>query len=360
MGSFAKFRNINRDTMDKSRRLALNEKPVIGITIGDINGIGPEVIIKALADNRMLKLCTPVIYGSTRVLAYYKKQFQIDEFNYSHIKSHENIFFKKINVINCWDDLVEINVGSVTPEAGRCAFLALERACDDLKSGYLDALVTGPINKHNIQNDQFAFAGHTEYLTNYFGAKDSLMFLVSEDIRVGVATGHIPLQDVPKSITSELIIEKVKLMASSLRNDFGILKPKIAILGLNPHAGEEGLLGKEEIEVIKPAIQKCKEEGLLVFGPFPSDGFFGTGHFKKVDGILAMYHDQGLIPFKTLAFDSGINFTAGLPIVRTSPDHGTAYDIAGKNVADEKSMREAIFLACDIVQARSTVGAQAS
>lgn len=346
--------------MDKSTRLALNEKPVIGITIGDVNGIGPEVIIKALSDARMLKLCTPVIYGTTRVLAYYKKQLQIDEFNYSQIKSHENILFKKINVINCWEDVVEIQTGAVTPEAGKCAFLALERACDDLKNGYLDALVTGPINKHNIQNEQFAFAGHTEYLTNYFGAKDSLMFLVSEDLRVGVVTGHIPLQEVSKRITGDLIIDKVKLMASSLKNDFGILKPKIAVLGLNPHAGEEGLLGQEEIDIIKPAMEKCKEDGLLVFGPFPSDGFFGTGHFKKVDGVLAMYHDQGLIPFKTLAFDSGINFTAGLPVVRTSPDHGTAYDIAGKNMADEKSMREAIFLACDIVQARSGSGALAS
>lgn len=346
--------------MDKSKRLALNEKPVIGITLGDINGIGSEVIIKALADTRMLKLCTPVIYGHSKVLAYYKKQLQIEEFNYSHIKNHENIFFKKINVINCWDDVFEIKTGSVTPEAGKCAFLALEKACDDLKNGYLDALVTGPINKHNIQNEQFTFAGHTEYLTNYFGAKDSLMFLVGEDLRVGVATGHIPLLDVPKAITSNLIVEKVKLMASSLKNDFGILKPKIAVLGLNPHAGEEGLLGQEEIEVIRPAIQQCKEDGLLVFGPYPSDGFFGTGHFKKVDGILAMYHDQGLIPFKTLAFDSGINFTAGLPVIRTSPDHGTAYDIAGKNLADEKSMREAIFLACDIVQARSSATNSAS
>ena len=346
--------------MDKSKRLALNEKPVIGITLGDINGIGSEVIIKALADTRMLKLCTPVIYGHSKVLAYYKKQLQIEEFNYSHIKNHENIFFKKINVINCWEDVFEIKTGSVTPEAGKCAFLALEKACDDLKNGYLDALVTGPINKHNIQNEQFTFAGHTEYLTNYFGAKDSLMFLVGEDLRVGVATGHIPLLDVPKAITSNLIVEKVKLMASSLKNDFGILKPKIAVLGLNPHAGEEGLLGQEEIEVIRPAIQQCKEDGLLVFGPYPSDGFFGTGHFKKMDGILAMYHDQGLIPFKTLAFDSGINFTAGLPVIRTSPDHGTAYDIAGKNLADEKSMREAIFLACDIVQARSSATNSAS
>lgn len=340
--------------MDKSRRMALGEKPVIGITVGDINGIGPEVIMKSLADARMLKLCTPVIYATTKVLAYYKKALQLEEFNYSQAKSHEHFLSKRINVVNCWEEMVEINVGQVTNEAGKSAYLALERACEDLKNGYLDAVVTGPINKHNIQNENFHFAGHTEYLTQYFGAKDSLMFLVSENIRVGVATGHIPLQDISKSITSDLIINKIKIMATALKQDFGILKPKIAVLGLNPHAGEAGLLGNEEIDIIKPALEKCKNEGILVFGPYPADGFFGTGTYYKADGVLAMYHDQGLIPFKTLAFDSGVNFTAGLPVVRTSPDHGTAYDIAGKNIASEKSMREAIFMACDIVNNRNS------
>lgn len=335
--------------------MALDAKPVIGITIGDINGIGPEVIIKSLADARILKFCTPVIYASTKVLAYYKKALQIEDFSYSQAKSHEHFIPKRINVVNCWEEMVEINIGEVTNQAGQSAYMALEKACGDLKNGYLDAIVTGPINKHNIQNEHFRFAGHTEYFTQYFGAKDSLMFLVSENIRVGVVTGHIPLQDVSKNITSDLIIEKIKIMATSLKQDFGILKPKIAVLGLNPHAGEEGLLGQEEIDIIRPALEKCKSEGMLVFGPYPADGFFGTGHYHKVDAVLAMYHDQGLTPFKTLAFDSGINFTAGLSVVRTSPDHGTAYDIAGKNIASEKSMREAIFLACDIVTNRNTI-----
>lgn len=338
--------------MDKTTRVANDEKPVIGITVGDINGIGPEVIIKTFADNRMLRICTPVIYGSTKVLAYYKKALQIEDFNYSQSKEAEHFHSKRINVVNCWGDMVEINTGAVTPEAGSSAFAALEKACQDLKSGHLDGIVTAPINKHNIQNDNFRFAGHTEYLTQHFGSNDSLMFLVSEGLRVGVVTGHIPLQDVSKSITTELIISKIKLMNASLKSDFGIQKPRIAVLGLNPHAGEEGLLGQEENTIIKPAIEACKSKGMLVFGPYPADGFFGTSHYKKVDGILAMYHDQGLIPFKTLAFDSGINFTAGLPVVRTSPDHGTAYDIAGKNLASENSMREAVYLACDIIRNR--------
>ena len=341
--------------MDKSAKVQLDDKPVIGITIGDINGIGPEVIIKCLSDNRMLKICTPVIYGSTKVLAYYKKALQVEDFNYSQAKAQEHIHPRKINVVNCWEDIVEINTGSVTPEAGKSAFQAIERACKDLETGIIDAVVTAPINKHNIQSENFRFPGHTEYFTTYFGAKDSLMFLVSENLRVGVVTGHIPVHEISATITTELIIKKINIMARTLKSDFGILKPKIAVLGLNPHAGEEGLLGQEEIDIIKPAIEKCKEKGQLVFGPYPADGFFGTGQYTKADGILAMYHDQGLIPFKTLAFDSGINFTAGLSVVRTSPDHGTAYDIAGKNLASENSMREAVFLACDIVKNRQSM-----
>lgn len=339
--------------MDKSARSANNEKPIIGITIGDINGIGPEVIIKSLADTRILKICTPVIYGSTKVLAYYKKAIKAEDFNYSQARAQDQFHPKRINVVNCWEEMVEIDTGTVTQAAGKSAFLALETACHDLKQGHLDAIVTAPINKHNIQNESFRFAGHTEYLTQYFEAKDSLMFLVSENLRVGVVTGHIPLQEVSQKINSDLIVKKLKIMAASLRLDFGIQKPKIAVLGLNPHAGEEGLLGKEEADIIKPAIERCKNNGMLVFGPYPSDGFFGTSQYKKVDAVLAMYHDQGLIPFKTLAFDSGVNFTAGLSAVRTSPDHGTAYDIAGKNIASEKSMREAIFLACDVVKNRN-------
>lgn len=338
--------------MEKAAKVPNDDKPVVGITVGDINGIGPEVIIKTFADSRMLRICTPVIYGSTKVLAYYKKALQIEDFNYSQAKEPEHFHHKKINVVNCWGDMVEINTGAVTAEAGSSAFAALEKACQHLKGGHLDGIITAPINKNNIQNENFRFAGHTEYLTQYFESKDSLMFLVSEDLRVGVATGHIPLQDVSKTITTELLISKLKLMHASLKTDFGILKPKIAVLGLNPHAGEEGLLGQEENAIIKPAIEACKNKGLLVYGPYPADGFFGTSQYKKVDGILAMYHDQGLVPFKTLAFDSGINFTAGLSIVRTSPDHGTAYDIAGKNIASENSMREAVYLACDIIKNR--------
>lgn len=328
------------------------QRPVIGITVGDINGIGPEIIIKSLSDPRILKLFTPVIYGSSKVLAYYKKAIKAEEFNYTQIKSPDQILHRKINVVNCWDDLVEINVGAVTKEAGTSAFLALEKACLDLKNGHLHAIVTAPINKNNIQNENFQFPGHTEYLTQYFGTKESLMFLVSEDLRVGVVTGHIPLQEVASKLSTDTIVQKIKIMHQSLRLDFGIQKPKIAVLGLNPHAGEEGLLGKEESDIIKPALDACKEKGMLVYGPFASDGFFGTSQYKKVDAVLAMYHDQGLIPFKTLAFESGVNFTAGLPVIRTSPDHGTAYNIAGKNLASENSMREAIFLAVDIIKNR--------
>lgn len=300
----------------------------------------------------MLNFITPVIYGSTKTLSYYRKALQLDEFNYSQAKDSGSFHHKKVNVVNCWDDMVEINTGSVTPEAGRASFLALEKATEDLKSGMIDAVVTAPINKNNIQSEDFKFAGHTEYFTQKFDCKDSLMFLTSTDLRIGVVTGHIPIQAVSSSITKELISRKLQIMATSLKKDFGINKPRIAVLGLNPHAGEEGLLGKEDIEIIKPVVTEFKNKGMLVFGPYPADGFFGKGDYKKFDAVLAMYHDQGLIPFKTLAFEKGVNYTAGLPIIRTSPDHGTAYDIAGKNIAGETSMREAIYLARDIYKNR--------
>lgn len=324
------------------------EKPKIGITVGDINGIGPEVIIKALRDNRILNYMTPVIYGSAKTLSYYRKALQMEDFNYSQVKDSGQLLLKKVNVINCWNEMVEINAGSVTPEAGKASLDALEKATEDLKAGLIDAVVTGPINKHNIQNEKFQFAGHTEYFTKKFGAQDSLMFMTSDTLKIGVVTGHIPVKEISNTITKELISRKLKIMEQSLINDFGIAKPRIAVLGLNPHAGEEGLLGKEDQEVITPVIKEFKEKGTLVFGPFPADGLFGKGDFKKFDAILAMYHDQGLIPFKTLAFESGVNFTAGLPVIRTSPDHGTAYDIAGKDLASATSMREAIYLAKDI------------
>jgi 4-hydroxythreonine-4-phosphate dehydrogenase len=326
---------------------------LIGISLGDINGIGPEVIIKALSDARISKLFTPVIYGSGKILAYYKKAIENTEFQFFQAKSIQQISPRKINLINCWEDHVDVNPGQSTAEGGKRALQSLEAACADLASGSIDALVTAPINKHNIQSDEFKFPGHTEYLAEKFGKGESLMFLVSEGLRIGVATGHIPIQKISENLNQELIEKKLGLMIESLKGDFGIKKPRLAVLGLNPHAGEDGLLGSEEQDIIIPAIASLKKKGELVFGPFPADGFFGTSAFKKFDGILAMYHDQGLIPFKHMAFDSGVNFTAGLPIVRTSPDHGTAYDIAGKALASEESFRAALFLAADIAKNRA-------
>ena len=327
-------------------------KPKIGITIGDINGIGPEVVIKALNDNRILSHCIPVIYGSTKTLSYYRKQINPEEFNYSQVKEDGNFHSKKVNVVNCWDDAIEIKPGVPTPESGKASFLSIKGATNDLKKGTIDAVVTAPIDKKNIQNDEFKFAGHTEYFTQQFDSKNSLMLLTSDRLRVGVVTGHIPVSQISNKLTKELIASKISLMVESLKKDFGIAKPKVAVLGLNPHAGDDGLIGDEEAKVILPAITDIKNKGNLIYGPYPADGFFGNGVYKKYDGILAMYHDQGLIPFKTLAFETGVNFTAGLSIVRTSPDHGTAFNIAGKDIADETSMRYAIYEAIDIVKNR--------
>lgn len=325
-----------------------NYRPVIGITLGDINGIGAEVIIKALSDARILNMITPVIYGSVKVLSYYRKMLENNDFNFGHIKNLDQINRKRINVINCWTEIVEINAGTEDRETGKYAFMALKDAVKDLKAGKIDALVTGPINKNTIQSDEFKFPGHTEYLAGEIGKGKSLMTMVSATMKIGVATGHIPLKDVNKAITSELIEEKLRIFQESLKKDFNILKPRIAVLGLNPHAGEAGLLGDEEEKVIMPAIAEFKKKGNLVYGPFPADGFFGDGSYARYDGILAMYHDQGLVPFKALSFETGVNFTAGLSKIRTSPDHGTAYSIAGKGTASEASMREAIYLAADI------------
>ena len=338
--------------MDSNNKKINHDRPVVGITIGDINGVGPEVIIKALSDSRILEHMTPVIFGSTKVLSFYRKMYQIEDFHYSQLKSFDRLNHRKINVMNCWPEMVEIKVGQVTEAAGNCAYLALKEAVKQLKDNKIDALVTAPINKKNIQRDDFNFPGHTEYLTSEFGAKDSLMLLVAEQMRVGVVTGHIPIKEVAGKLSRELIERKLKILLSSLKNDFGILKPKVAVMGLNPHAGEEGLLGEEEQEFIEPAIKTFKNKGNLVYGPFPADGFFGALHYRKFDGILAMYHDQGLIPFKMVGFDKGVNFTAGLPIIRTSPDHGTGYSIAGKNEASPHSMREALYLAANIVKVR--------
>jgi 4-hydroxythreonine-4-phosphate dehydrogenase len=328
-------------------------KPAIGITLGDYNGIGPEVILKAINHNIFLKWCTPVVYGSLKVLNYYKKQFDMRDFHFQVINDPDKIRDEHAHVINCWDDQnTQVEPGKETKEAGAAAFSCLERACKDLDAGKIAALVTAPINKNNIQSEEFSFPGHTEYLTDKFEAKESLMMMVSENLRIGVATGHIPVQEVSKHLNSNLLKAKIDLFLKSLKEDFAINKPKLAILGLNPHAGESGLLGKEEQEIIQPLIEEYRSQGQLIFGPYPADGFFGKAQFKDFDGVLGMYHDQGLIPFKYIAFDSGVNYTAGLPVIRTSPDHGTAYDIAGKNEADPGSFLQAFYLALELVKNR--------
>ncbi len=328
-------------------------KPIIGITIGDMNGIGAEVIIKSVVNEKIFKNVNLVLYGHGKVMSHYKKVLNIERFSFNQIKSLSEIRNNRLNVINSSDQDLEVEIGQETKEAGKLALAALEHATEDLKNGKIQGVVTAPINKNNIQSDSFKFPGHTEYFTENFDSKDSLMFLCNDNLRVGVATGHIPLISIKEKLNQDVLERKIKLMISSLKKDFGINKPKVAILGLNPHAGEDGLLGSEEQEIISPIINRFKESGELVFGPYPADGFFGNGSYSKFDGTLAMYHDQGLIPFKTLAFEDGVNFTAGLPIVRTSPDHGTAYNIAGKNIANEQSMRSAIYLAADIIKNRS-------
>jgi 4-hydroxythreonine-4-phosphate dehydrogenase len=329
-----------------------SDKPKIGISIGDANGIGPEVILKTLSDARINEFCTPIIYGSSSTLAYHRKTIEGNNFNPYLIKDVREMNHNRVNLINCWQETIRITLGEPSEETGKYALISLEAMVKDAKDGLLDAIVTAPIDKHTIQSDTFKFPGHTEYLTQAFGLEDSLMILSSEEFRIGVVTGHIPLLDVAGRINSDLILKKLKLMHTSLKVDFNIRKPKIAVLGLNPHAGDGGLLGKEEIEIITPAIETAKYKDVIVYGPYPADGFFGAHTYHNFDGILAMYHDQGLIPFKLTNFESGVNYTAGLPVVRTSPDHGTGYDIAGKNQANEQSFRESIYLACDIVKNR--------
>lgn len=330
----------------------MSDKIRIGISIGDVNGIGLEVIIKTLMDSKILDYCTPIVYGQTKVASYHRKTMDVNEFNFNVINSPEEAHNKRANMINCWEEDVRIDLGTSTPTGGKYAFISLERALDDLIAGKTDALVTAPINKHNIQSDDFQFAGHTEYIQAKTNAEDSLMFLVSDDIRVGVVTGHIPVNEVPEKISKEKILSKLTLMNQSLKKDFWIQKPKIAVLGLNPHAGDMGLIGKEELEIIIPAISEANAQGIFAFGPYAADGFFAAHTYTQFDAVLAMYHDQGLIPFKQIAFHNGVNFTAGLPVVRTSPDHGTGYDIAGKNQASASSFREALFTAIKIVKCR--------
>ncbi|ASB49509.1 4-hydroxythreonine-4-phosphate dehydrogenase PdxA [Alkalitalea saponilacus] len=328
-----------------------SDKIKIAITQGDINGIGYEIIFKALADPRILEICTPVIYGSSKVAAYHRKALNLPAISLNNIRSADEAHPKRINMVNCLDDNVRVELGKPTEISGNAAFLALEKAVEDLKKGSADALVTAPINKKVIQSNQFDFPGHTEYLASSFSGKP-LMLMVSDLLRVGVVTGHIPLSQICSALSSELIIEKLRILNQSLKKDFMIRKPRIAVLGLNPHAGDNGLLGKEEDEIIKPALEKAKEEGIMAFGPYPADGLFATENTRKFDAILAMYHDQGLAPFKALSFSTGVNYTAGLPIVRTSPDHGTAYEITGQNQADEQSFLSAIYTAIDVFNYR--------
>lgn len=329
------------------------DKIIIGITHGDINGIGYEVILKTMADIRMLETFVPVIYGSPKVAAYHRKNLDIQGLNLNIVNTVEEINLKRVNIINCVDDEIKVELGTSTEEAGKAALAALERATEDLKKGALHAIVTAPINKKNIQSASFKFPGHTEYLEQKFGGETpALMMLVNDVMRVAVVTGHIPVDKIAKELTEKLILDKLTVLNASLKKDFSIIRPRIAVLGLNPHAGDEGVIGDEEQRVIIPALKEAEKLGIIAVGPYPADGFFGSGNFNKFDAVLAMYHDQGLIPFKTVSMDTGVNFTAGLSVIRTSPDHGTAYDIAGQNIASEESFRQALYLAYDIYQNR--------
>jgi 4-hydroxythreonine-4-phosphate dehydrogenase len=328
------------------------ERVKVGITHGDLNGIGYEVIIKTFQDPRILETITPIIYGSSKVASYHRKALNLTEYNLNLVKNAASAVSKRVNIINLTQDEVKIDLGKSTEIAGQLAFMALESAVHDLQNRSIDVLVTAPINKKNMQSANFNFPGHSEYLAEKAGSKDHLMLMVSDKLRIGVITGHIPLKDVPSAITTDLILKKIDLMHRSLVRDFGIRKPIIALLGLNPHAGDLGVIGLEEEQIIAPAVEKALNKNMIVYGPYSADGFFGSSNFSKFDGILAMYHDQGLIPFKTLSFDRGVNFTAGLPFIRTSPAHGTAYDLAGKNLASPDSFMEALYLAVDIHQNR--------
>jgi len=322
----------------------------IGISIGDINGIGPEVIIKSLSDQRILLDCTPIIYASNKILSYHKKIITDIDFSYQSCKTAKDAHPKKVNVINLWNEEIAFKLGKNDPIAGKYAFESLKHATNDLAHGTIDVLVTAPISKQTIASAGFNFPGHTEYLAHLSNTQDALMMMVTETLRIALVTTHIALKDVTSAITQDKVVHKIQQLNKSLQYDFGIRKPKIAVLGLNPHAGENGKIGEEEQNIIIPAIKEVQTSGILAFGPYPADSFFGARTHHKFDAILAMYHDQGLTAFKTLSFDEGVNFTAGLPIIRTSPDHGTAFDIAGKNKASETSMRNAIYLAIDIYQ----------
>ena len=342
----------NRDVSNQE----IEQTPIrVGISIGDINGIGPEVVIKALRNPDMLVRCTPIIYASSKLITAHKKAIEDNLFVFQGVNDASEAQDKKVNIVPCWTETADIEMGKATKEGGKHAFLSLEKATQDLAAGKIDVLVTAPISKETIQKAGFEFPGHTEYLAHLSGVDEALMMMVTENLRVALVTTHIALKEVAKEVTESLILSKIKQLNNSLLKDFGIVRPRIAVLGLNPHAGERGAMGTEESEEITPAIQKAMEEGILTFGPYPADGFFGSRQHLKFDAVLAMYHDQGLTAFKSLAFDDGVNYTAGLPVVRTSPDHGTAFDIAGKGIANEQSMRSAIYLAMDIYKTRKFI-----
>ncbi|MEF9923347.1 MAG: 4-hydroxythreonine-4-phosphate dehydrogenase PdxA [Muribaculaceae bacterium] len=335
--------------------MSTERKIRVGITQGDINGIGYEVILKTLIEPRILELCTPVLYGSSKIAAYHRKALEMPQIPFNNISSANEVKDNVNNLVEVINDDTKVELGVQTPAAGKAAFIALECAIADLKAGLIDVLVTAPINKHSIQSNEFQFPGHTEYLEAAFGeGKKPLMVLFNERIKVALVTTHLPISKIPESITATNIAEKLEIFNNSLIKDFGIVCPRIAVLALNPHAGEDGLLGKEEQEIIIPAISKANTNKIVCFGPYAADGFFGNEQYKHFDGVLAMYHDQGLAPFKTIAMESGVNFTAGLPFIRTSPDHGTGFDIAGKNEASEESFREAIYQAIDLFRNRRT------
>ncbi|MNX81454.1 4-hydroxythreonine-4-phosphate dehydrogenase 2 [compost metagenome] len=333
------------------------EKPIIGITTGDLNGVGVETIIKTLSDNRMIEFCTPVIFGSNKVINFYRKLLPEFELKFASIKSFDAINPKQVNIFNCWEEEVMIQPGELTEIAGKYAVRSLQVATQSLKEGLIDAIVTAPIHKKNTQSAEFNFTGHTPFFKAEFGAKDVVMMLYADNFRVALITEHLPVAEVSKHITKELIMSRIGIIKDSLQKDFGINIPKIAVLGLNPHAGDNGLIGKEEELVIKPAIDALQQKGMQVFGPYSADGFFAHGQHHKFDVVVAMYHDQGLIPFKSLAASEGVNYTCGLPVVRTSPDHGTAFDIAGQGIASPDSLREAVFQAVQILQQRAEYAA---
>jgi 4-hydroxythreonine-4-phosphate dehydrogenase len=328
------------------------QKPVIGFTCGDLNGIGIELIIKTLSDHRILEICTPVVFANNKCINFYRKTLPENNFSYANVKELNRLNPKQVNIFNCWEEEVVITPGQLNETGGKYALESLTQATQALKEGLIHGLVTAPIHKKNIHTEAFPYTGHTPYFKAFFNVSDVVMFMVAENMRVGLVTEHVTVADVSKHITRENILLKLKIMHNSLQKDFGVDKPKIAVLGLNPHAGDEGLIGAEEETIIKPAIKDAKQS-MLVFGPYSADAFFARGQFEKFDAVLAMYHDQGLIPFKSLAIGEGVNYTAGLPVIRTSPDHGTAFDIAGKDKADANSFIVAVFEAVDIYRSRN-------